>query len=231
MNDKTCGFVVSLSDYKDNDVMMQVLTKEYGFISLVAKGAKKVSGKNHFLPMCIYEFIIDYKDRKTIYTVHGSKLLNNYFEDRDIELMSFKNILIEATLKNKEMASYNYLSFVFEKMDKDNMYLLGTMYFSYLIKAFGITPIVDQCVVCGEKKIVAISNRLGGFLCLKHLGGEAPLEVEQLKKFRMMIKATKDNYDIVKGFPFTMKDFDLMVCFFLDNSDMRLKSYDFFMKL
>lgn len=231
MNDKTSGIVLTLSDYKDSDVLMQVLTREYGILSLVAKGAKKLAGKNHFLPLCAYEFIIDYKDGKSIYTVHGSKLLASYFEDQDIELMSFKNILIEATIKNRDIASYEYLSFVLEKMDKDSMYLLGSMYFAYLIRQFGITPIVDGCVICARKQVVSLSNTLGGFLCLSHLGGEKLMEVETLKKFRMMIKASKENYDIVREFSFSKKDFDLIVSFFLDNADLRLKSYDFFEKL
>ena len=84
MNDKIKGFVLSLSDYKEADVLMQVLTKDYGILSLVGKSAKKLSSKNHFLPTCLYEFILDYKDGKTIYSIHGSRLLENYFEDGDI---------------------------------------------------------------------------------------------------------------------------------------------------
>ena len=99
MNDKINGFVLSSSDYKEADVLMQVLTKEYGILSLVGKAGKKLDSKNHFLPMCIYEFIIDYKQGKTIYSVHGSKLIDNFFEDGNIELMSLKNILIEARKK------------------------------------------------------------------------------------------------------------------------------------
>ena len=76
MNDKINGFVLSQSDYRESDVLMQVLTKDYGIISLIAKASKKINSKNHFLPMCLYEFIIDYKDNKTIYSIHGSKLIN-----------------------------------------------------------------------------------------------------------------------------------------------------------
>ena len=72
MNDKINGFVLAQNDYKDNDLLLQVLTKEYGILSLVAKAAKKINSKNHFLPLCLYEFIIDYKDGKTIYFLHLS---------------------------------------------------------------------------------------------------------------------------------------------------------------
>jgi len=95
MNDKITAFVLNQSDYKEADVLMQVASKEYGIISLVGKAGKKLSSKNHFLPMCLYEFIIDYKEGKDIFSIHGYKLLENYFEDKDIGMMSFKNVILE----------------------------------------------------------------------------------------------------------------------------------------
>lgn len=231
MNDKINGFVLSMSDYKEADVLMQVLTKEYGIISLVGKAAKKLDSKNHFLAMCEYEFIIDYKDGKTIYSVHGYKLLNNYFEDKDIEMISFKNILVEVTLKNKDISTYDELTFVFSHMNKNNRFLLGCMYFSYLIKRFGVMPVVDQCVICGSKKVSGVSNSQGGFLCENHLNGEANLPVEMLKKFRLIIKADFSNYDVIKDFDYNLNDFYLLVNYYIDNAYLKLKSFDFYKSL
>ena len=158
MNDKIKGFVLSQSDYKEADVLMQVLTKDYGILSLVGKSAKKLSSKNHFLPMCLYEFILDYKDGKTIYSIHGSRLLENYFEDGDIEMMSFKNILTELTIKNRDIDTFDELCFVFEHLNRENRYLLGSMYVSHLIKQFGITPIVDRCGSFQKTRRIPVSG-------------------------------------------------------------------------
>ena len=228
MNDKVNGFVLSIADYKEADVLMQVLTKEYGIISFVGKAAKRINSKNHFLPMCIYEFMFDYKDGKTIYSTHSSKIISNYFEDSDIDMMSFKNIFIEACLKNKEIDTYDQLTFVFEKLNKKNKYLLGAMFFTYLSKQFGITPVVDGCAICGEKKVIGISNYHGGFLCQKHLGGESILSVEKLKKFRMIIKSEFIHYDILNQFEYDFNDFKLVIDFFLTNADLKLKAYNFY---
>lgn len=228
MNDKINGFVLSLSDYRDADVLMQVLTKQYGILSFISKSAKKINSKNHCLPFCLYEFIIDYKDNKTIYSVHNQKLLGNYFEDKNIEMMSFKNILIELTLKNKDVDTFDELCFVFENLNDKNKYLLGSLYLSFLAKRFGVNPVVDGCVVCGNKKVVALSNKHGGFLCLNHIGGENVLDVETLKRFRLINKAEFKNYDVIKDIEFEQKDFDLMMSFYLENTDLKIKSYDFY---
>lgn len=231
MNDKVSGFVLSQSDYKESDMLMQVLTKEYGIISLVGKASKKLDSKNHFLPMCIYEFMIDYKDGKTIYSIHGSKLIGNYFEDSDIEMMSFKNILIEASLKNKDINTYDELTFVFKNINKDNKYLLGSMFFSYLTKQFGVAPIVDGCVICGNKKVVSLSNSNGGFVCEKHTNGLSPLPVDRLKKFRLIVKGEFKDYDVLKDFEYDINDFYLICNFYLENAYLKLKSYEFYKSL
>jgi len=228
MNDKINGFVLSQSDYRESDVLMQVLTKDYGIISLIAKASKKINSKNHFLPMCLYEFIIDYKDNKTIYSIHGSKLIKSYFEDSNIEMISFKNIICELALKNRDINTYDELCFVFDNLNSENKYLLGSMFLSYLIKLFGITPIVDSCALCNNTKVVSISNRHGGFLCMNHLNGEEILSIERLKKFRLMIKGSFDNYDVLKDFEYEYRDFSLLMEFFLDNSDLKIKSYEFY---
>lgn len=228
MNDKLNGIILSSSDYKEADVLLKVLTKQHGIISLVGKASKKISSKNHFLNMCHYEFLLDYKENKTIFTIHNSKLLNNYFDDTDINLMSFKNILVEATLKNPEIDSYDQLLFVFNHINNENKYLLGSLFFSYLIKCFGIMPVVDHCALCKQQKVVAISSKQGGFLCEKHLMGEKIVEVERLKKYRMIIKANFEHYDILKQFTYDMNDFKLLVEFFMDNAGLNLKTYNFY---
>lgn len=228
MNDKINGIVLTQSDYKESDVLMQVITKEYGIISLVGKASKKINSKNHFLPMCLYEFIIDYKEGKTIYSIHGSKLINNFFEDDDIEMMSIKNILIEATLKNRDIDSFDSLYFVFKNMKYENRFLLSSMYFSYLTKKFGVMPNVDGCSICGKTKIVSLSNIDGGFVCEKHLNGNPTLPVDTLKKIRLIVKGDFNNYDVLKNFEFNQFDFYLIANFFIENSDLKLKSYDFY---
>ena len=66
MNNKAQGIILSVSDYRDNDLICQVLFKEYGLLSIVAKGAKKITSKNAYslLPASLSEMLFDYKDHK-----------------------------------------------------------------------------------------------------------------------------------------------------------------------
>ena len=102
MNDKVEGLVLKISDYKENDLLIDCLTRDHLFFSFVARGSKKTSSHHHFYNFCLYEFLIDYKDNKTMYTVYDRKLLENYYDD-NMKLMAFKDILAEVSIKSKEL--------------------------------------------------------------------------------------------------------------------------------
>lgn len=234
MNDKVNGLILRISDYKENDLLLDVITSDRSFLSLVARGAKKINGKKHYLNLCLYEFIIDYKDNKTMYTIHNSKLLKSYYNDNDLKLNAFKNIIMELTLKSKELYEtimYDNVLFSLDKLNSDNTFLIGSLYLSYLLKLYGINPVVDKCVVCSNKNVMSISNRLGGFVCKDHLNGLDPLDIDTLKKFRLINKASFENYDVIKDIQFTNMDFDILMNFYLDNSDNNIKAYKLYKEL
>ena len=92
MNDKVKAIILSVTDYKDNDELLRVYTSEYGLLSFVVKGSKKITSKRHFLSFNEYEFIINYKEGNTIFTVINSRLISNNYKDNNLVLISFDNI-------------------------------------------------------------------------------------------------------------------------------------------
>ena len=236
MNDKLECFVLSSSDYKDKDTIYQVLNRDHGIFSLVAKGSKKINSKNRYMNMCLYEFLFDYKDNKSIFSIKNGKLINTYLDTNNIEIMTFKELLIETCLKSKELINslyYDHLLFVFNNLNEDNIYLLGALYFSFLLDEHGISPVVDECLICGDKSISGLSYKQGGFLCQKHCKAEDILNVDELKKFRYVIKANIDNYEqlLNMNLKYERNDFTKLVEFFIINSGIRLKSYEFYKKI
>lgn len=234
MNDKIKGIVLRISDYKDNDLLLCTLCEDKGVLSLVGKSAKKITAKQRFFEGSIYEFIIDYKEDKTMYSLHGSKIINSYYDLDNIKLLSLKNILFELVIKSKELYEnemYDNLKFVLENMNEDNKFLLSSLFISYMCKVHGIIPNVDECVICKSKKVVAISNHLGGFLCIDHLNGENIKDVSTLKRFRLISKANFKDYEVIKENEYNYEDFKLITDFFIENSSLDLKTYEFFRKV
>lgn len=236
MNDKTNGLILSSQDYKENDLLLNVLTSDFGFVSFIAKGAKKITAKNHFNVMTLYEFMFDYKDTSDIFVVRTSKLVKSYYDDSNMKLTALKNILLQVTLKSKEIKDnkfYDNLIYILERINNDNAYLLSSLYFSYILNRYGIEPRVDGCVICGNTKVVTISNNHGGFLCKEHSIGLNTDSVDTLKKFRLIVKASSDfnNYELIKDTKYELSDFIKLVEFFITNSEIRLSSYDLYLEI
>ena len=186
MRDKIRALVLSIEDYRDNDLMLKCLSKNEGFVTIISKSAKKISTSSHYYPGNIYEFIIDLKDNKTMYLSLGNKLIKNYYDINNLKLLAFKNVLFELCLKSKELYVpdlYTNLEILLQQISDENMYLLGTLFISFCLRLHGLSPQVDGCVVCQNKKVVGISQSLGGFVCENHLLSNKRLDAEVLKKF------------------------------------------------
>lgn len=228
------GIVINIKDYRENDQLLDVLSLEYGVISFIAKGTKKPGAKLHYLLSSLYDFSFDYKENKNIYTIINSSFIKSYIEYDDGILNAFASVIYEIIEKSKEFSNkdtYNNLEFVLNNINHTNYYLLGSIFLSYVMKLHGILPYVDGCVVCNKKKVVSINNDLGGFVCEEHNSGNINMDVELLKQFRIICKATYKDYGAIKDYTIKEDLFDLLIQFFIYNSDIKLKSYDFFKRL
>lgn len=234
MNDKISGIILEASAYKENDLLLKVFIEDGEIISLIGKGSQKMSAHNHYVPFSLYEFIIDIKENKTMYTPKSAKLIKSYYIDNDLKMLSFNNLIANALIKNKEeldFEDYSILLFILEKENDRNMYCLGSLFFARLLKKSGIEPIVDGCVECSNSKVIGLSKSLGGFVCKDHAQEQDLEDVIRLKKFRLINKANFDNYDVVSEYDYDEKDLELLVDFYLENSYISLQAYDFFKKI
>ena len=79
---KVEGFILNTTNYGESSLVINILTKEYGIIGLMAKGAKSIKNKLHALTMKFTYgfFYIYYKENKL-----------SILSDVDI-IESFKNI-------------------------------------------------------------------------------------------------------------------------------------------
>ena len=234
MNEKIEALVLSQRDYRENDDLLRVITRDHGLLTFIAHSARKLSSRNRYLPMCLYEFLYDAKDGKTMFTVHSGKLLESFYEDKDILRLSYLNTLFETLEKLGDLVNgdhYDALIFTLRNDNEEDRYLLGSLFYSFLCRDQGISPMVDGCAVCGKKQVVALSNRAGGFLCSEHAAGMEAEDVEALRKFRLVNKASFEYFKQLKGYKYDKKDFCRTADFFYENSGIHCRSYDFLMKL
>jgi len=209
MNDTVQGLILKQIDFKEYDVILTVLTKEYGKISLRAAGARRMTSKNagSILPYTLAEFQLDYRPEQTMFrmkTAHTKKLYRHMHEDLAASYAAgaASSAADAFSLPGEEFLEkesvFEYTEKCFSLLDKGKeTSLVLCLYLTDMMDLFGIQPEVDGCAVCGSTKVAAISAAEGGFLCSEHAKeiGAASQSRERLQRFRLIVKAGMEHID------------------------------------
>lgn len=203
MNDTVQGLILKQIDFKEYDVIITVLTKEYGKISFKANGARKMSSKNagSLLPYTLAEIQFDYKQDQTMFRMKTARTIQLYRHLHEDLASSYASSVIssiadaftlpgEDFMEKEEVFQFTQTSFQYLNEQKDSSLVLS-LYLVDMMNLFGIQPEVDGCAICGNPKVIAISAEEGGFLCAEHasIQGLEAVPVTNLKRFRLIVKA------------------------------------------
>ncbi len=235
MNDVSEGIVLSNMEYREKDALISVLTKDFGRIALVAKGAMSVHSKNApgCTPYVTSEFCFDYKEGKTLFPLKTAKIVNSRRALReDLDLLSFAGLLCELSEKMTEQGVadsefYDTLSCALNFLNQDK-YLTVCLFVAYAQRVFGIEPVVDQCVLCGATTVSSISVLEGGFVCpscAQHSSFKK-CTMDDLIHFRLVCKAGFEHIELLHSkYEFTFQDVSIMMDFLLHHTGIRLNSW------
>lgn len=201
------GFVLKSNVYKESDALIYIYTKEYGKISLVAKGIKKMKSKNasgcQTLSLSEFSFI----PRVGLSTLIKASLINYYRHIKeDIVLEAYASYFCEFVYKHAEENDpdeelYNSLLTAINCLEEGYNYSLVYLLFNAMIlRVTGSSLEVDECVYCGNKNsIKAISYTGGGFVCDNCVGEYDKIcSKEILQAFRHINRFKLSDIDKIK---------------------------------
>ena len=233
MNEVVDGIVLSQTDARENDVIINVYTSEYGQLAFYGRGLKKMTSKNAYACQLFdySEFLTDYNPNKSIQLLKSANLKKEYMGIKsDYDRIALGSIITEIISQLEDDTLMDLLMSTLDKLDGDEEpYLVFNLFVVEILNMLGITPVVDGCVSCGDTThIETISLEDGGFLChdcnkLSHL---RPVDVKMLRKFRIINKASFAVYDKIRNMD--MNDPQLtkyLMDFLIMHSGMNLKSY------
>lgn len=212
------GFILSETPYSESSKIINVLTKEYGVIGIMCKGAKSLKNKNRVSTMRLTyaKFNIYYKKDK-LSTLVSSDIINPLKRIKsDIILISYLGYITELTQQVVKQSGsstiYNEFINVVLKMEEglEPLVLTNILEIKYL-EYLGVLFNLDECVICGSKnKIATIDGDKGGFICLDCLTNEVVVPSNVIKVIRMYyyvkvtsitnIKVDEDTKKIINTF-------------------------------
>lgn len=237
MNKTIEGIILAVKDYREYDVILQVLTKEHGIQSFVAKGIRKISSKNAAVCQRFVQalFYVDYKEEQSIHSMRTADKIQMFRHIReDLVKQSIATVLSDMMLSfynDGEYELYDDVILTFQHIDKSlKPYAAASLLLANLLDVQGMKPAVDGCVQCGDtQKICSFSAKEGGFICTKccsiHIKKE---NLENLKSFRLLVLCDQEHYDILETYTnWNFYHFDMLYQFFETHSGIQLKSMKF----
>ena len=187
------GIVVSEVDYKESSKIINVLTKEYGIIGLIARGTKQVKSKLSGVTskLTYGYFHVNYRENGLSNLIEVDII--NHFKNirKNIDLMSYALYLLELAEKvykhDNDENIYEMLIASLEKIDEGYDYkVISNIFELKMLDFLGIRPVIDECVNCGNKlDIVTISSYRGGYLCKNCSQNEPIVNIKTIKLLRM----------------------------------------------
>ena len=197
------GIVISEQDFKESSKIINIFTKEYGIIGLMAKGAKGIKSplRSSTTKLSYGVFTIYYKEDK-LSLLKDLNIKDNFKNIlKDIEKISFATYLVElAKQVYKESENSNVYDILISGLKKinelfDPLVITNIIELKYL-EYLGVLPVIDRCSSCGKQtNIVTMSADAGGYLCGSCHTNEPIISDASIKLIRMYYYVDIDKID------------------------------------
>ena len=235
------GFVLSEIPYGESSKIINVLTREYGVIGIMCKGAKSLKNKYRVptMRLSFSHFNIMYKENK-LSTLVSADVINPFkLVKSDILLVSFLAYLTELT--SQVVKQSNDIENIYDDFIKtilkledglDPIVLTNILEIKYL-EYLGVLFNLDECVICGNKNNIATFDAdKGGYICINCLTNEIIVDKKVIKMIRMYYYVNIDSIKEIKVDDVTKNTINKYLDLYYERyTGLYLNSKDFLKKL
>ncbi len=216
MNEEvTTGIVLKTVSYKENDQLIYVFTKDFGKITLVAKGVKNIKSKNMaaLQEMTLSEFT--FIPKKGVCRLIRATIKDSYlFIKESLTLQIYASYINEYIYKqcNDNQPDEHIYKMMIESYNKLKIgypvKLIYSLFNVFMLKHAGNKIEVNQCVKCSSTKdIISIGVYDGGFICKQCCNDHLLYLPKILKLFRHIYLIPIEKIDMIK---YDEKDLDVV---------------------
>ena len=192
MIEKVEGIVINEKAYGETSKIINVITKEYGIIGIIAKGARNLKSEFRVstAKLSYAYFNIIYKEGK-LSTLVSADIINPFKNIiKDINKISYAVYILELSEQVVKQTNQNIFDLMLSGLIKINegydpliiMNIIELKYLDYL----GVMPVLDRCSVCGStNNIVTLSSDKGGYVCKNCYSTEKIISEKAIKLIRL----------------------------------------------
>lgn len=192
---KVKGIIVSEASYSETSKLIKIITKEYGLITVMAKGAKSIKSKLRAVTtkLTYAEFQIYYKMDKISTLVCADEIDPFINIKSDLLKISYASFLLELSYQViKQSSDSNIFDILVQTLTKieegyDPAVMTNILELKYLCY-LGVKPELNSCSVCGNSKVITVSTNKGGFICKNCHTNEKIISPKTIKILRMLMQ-------------------------------------------
>ena len=195
MNNKVIdveGIIINVKNYGDTSKIIDILTKEYGVIGVIAKGCKSIkSNLRSVTDKLTYATFTIYFKKDKLSILSEASVINNFSNiKKDIEKISYASFLIDLSNQVYKQCEDNNLydlliSSLIKINDNFNPLIITNILELKYLEYLGVMPNLNGCSICGSKSVVTLSSDKGGYLCSKCHTNEPIVSDKAIKLVRM----------------------------------------------
>lgn len=145
--------ILKQQDYRENDALITVLSREHGKLGFVCRGIRKMASKNAVscMPFVLSELMFEYKEQATLFSLKTARVLASHrYIREDLEKMTIAQVMCEIADKLLEQGEsdldaaaevYDLLSASLDRLDQEaDSYLILAQFAALILKVEGIEP-------------------------------------------------------------------------------------------
>jgi len=175
---RTHAIILKKKDYFDNDRQITLYTKNYGKITAIAVGARKIKSKlsGELEPFCISDiYLVQAKNTKIIGAENIRRFSAVTSSLEKIRIIGFYFHVIDTLIKDghPDAELYDFLKNMIEIVEEDKVGLSSALLKSFfqlrVLDMLGYRPEVASCVVCSgviTNGYNFFSPQKGGIVCV-----------------------------------------------------------------
>ena len=198
-NDVFNGIVLRVTDYRESDRILNVLSKERGLITVTARGSRKPSSKLAAFATLFTYGEMEVNERAGKLQLSSAAVLESFYSIRESyeQLLSATRItrmaehVAERDLANDELFVLLYHSLSVIAYGENDPKDAELTFLAKLMKLCGYAPALTYCLKCGRdlrgEKEVRFSNSLGGSVCERCGGAFITVSTLTLEALRRMM--------------------------------------------
>ncbi len=181
MDRRSLCIVLRASNYRENDRMLTLFSRDYGKIDALARGCRKPTSSllSSSDVLCCSDMSFNFKEGR--YYVVGAEPRTNFYDIRkNMKSLMTALLLIEITERNIVHEEPNRPLFallsgcLYALANGDDHRKVLSFFTFKLFESQGERPPLTECVICGKPSVNRINIKAGGAVCADCEG----LEVE-----------------------------------------------------